>query len=117
MKTLLIDGTGLLFIRTTTDLELRINSIIRDTGIEDYRIFMKKKLNNTKKINKRDLVLEDLTNKYKAEFYNDMKTEIVNIYNTDKTKYVVATLSGELFDMLDGEHFDYYYQRNKWRQC
>lgn len=114
MKELLIDATGLLFIKTSTDLDLRINSILRDTGINKYRIFLKKKLNNKLPINKRYEVLDDLINRYNAELYDDMKSEIVKIYKSDKDKYIVATLSGELFDMLDGTHFDYYYKRNKY---
>lgn len=113
-KELLIDGTGLLFIKTTTDLDLRISNILKDTGISKYRILLKEKLNNQKNINKRFNVEHELISKYNAELYKDMKSEIVRIYNSNKNKYVVATLSGELFDMLDGVHFDYYFRRNKY---
>ena len=116
-KVLLIDGTGLMFIRTSTDLDYRIKSIKRDSGIKNYRLFLKQKLNNKKPINKRYEVEDDLSKKYNAEYFTDMKSEIVKIYQSDKSKYVVATLSGELFEMLDGVHFDYYYQRNKYRNC
>lgn len=116
-KTLLIDATGLLFIKTTTDLDFRIESLLRDSKINNYRIFLKEKINNNKPINKRFEVEYHLSTKYNAEYYKDMKNEIVNIYKSDKSKYVVATLSGELFDMLDGIHFDYYYQRNDYKDC
>lgn len=116
-KELLIDGTGLLFIRTSTDLNLRINSILKDTGIYTYRIFLKEKLNNDRNINKRYEVENDLIVNYNAEVYKNMKKEIVDIFNTDRNRYVVATLSGELFYMLDGTHFDYYFKRNNWKVC
>jgi hypothetical protein len=116
-KELLIDGTGLLFIKTSTDLDLRIKSILKDTNISSYRLFLKEKMNNDRNINKRYQVEEDLIENYNAEIFKDMKSEIVKIYNTDKDRYVVATLSGELFNMLDGIHFDYYFRRNKWKQC
>jgi hypothetical protein len=116
-KELLIDGTGLLFIKTSTDLDLRIKSILKDTKISSYRLFLKEKMNNDRNINKRYQVEEDLIENYNAEIFKDMKSEIVKIYNTDKDRYVVATLSGELFNMLDGIHFDYYFRRNKWKKC
>lgn len=115
-KELLIDGTGLLFIRTSTDLDFRIQSIQRDTGISKYRIFLKEKLNNKSNTNKRYEVEEHLKIKYNAEIYKDMKSEIVKIWNADKDRYVVATLSGELFEMLDGTHFDYYHKRNMFKE-
>jgi hypothetical protein len=43
-----------------------------------------------------------------------MKLEISNIYYSNKNKYIVATLSGELFALLNGTHFDYYHKRNKY---
>jgi hypothetical protein len=116
-KELLIDGTGLLFIKQSTDLDLRIQNILDTTGIQKYRMFLKKDINNKKNINKRYEVEDDLIKRYNALIYNDMKSEIVKIYNSDKNKYVVATLSSELFNMLDGKHFDYYYLRNEWREC
>lgn len=116
-KELLIDGTGLLFIKNSTDLELRIKSILRDSGIDKYRIFLKENINNKKNINKRYDVESDLKNKYNAEIYKDMKNEIVKIYNSNKDLYIVATLSGELFSKLDGKHFDYYYKRNQYKNC
>jgi L-rhamnose mutarotase len=113
-KELLIDATGLLFIKTSTDLDFRIQSILRDSGISKYRIFLKENINNQFNINKRYSVEEDLKNKYNAEVYKDMKLEISNIYYSNKNKYIVATLSGELFALLDGTHFDYYHKRNKY---
>jgi hypothetical protein len=116
-KELLIDATGLLFIRTSTDLDLRIKSILRDSGIDKYRIFLKEDINNKKNINKRYNVENDLKVRYNVEIYKDMKNEIVKIYNSNKDLYVVATLSGELFSKLDGKHFDYYYKRNHYKNC
>lgn len=116
-KILLIDATGLLFIKTSTDLDLRIKSILKDSGIDKYRIFLKENINNKKNINKRYNVENDLKIRYNVEVYKDMKNEIVKIYNTNKDIYVVATLSGELFNKLDGKHFDYYYRRNEYKKC
>lgn len=99
-RELIIDGTGLMFIKTSTDLDLRIKGILHKTGISKYRIFLKEKINNKLHINKRFYVEKELKERYNAEVYEDMKTEIVKLYNSDKEKYMVATLSGELFDML-----------------
>lgn len=111
-KELIIDGTGLLFIKTSTDLKLRINDILKNSGISNYRVFLKEKMNNQKFVNKRFDVEKELIEDYSAEVYKNMKDEIVKLYNSDKDKYMVATLSGELFNMLDGIHFDYYFKRN-----
>lgn len=113
-KVLLIDGNGLLFIKKTTDLDLRINDILKNSGISNYRIFLKEELNNKKEDTD---VRDTLINKYNAEVYFNPKSEIIVLYNCNKEKYVVASLSSELFDELDGIHFDYYYKRNKYIKC
>lgn len=116
-KELLIDGTGLLFIKTSTELKDRIDSIIKNTKIKKYRLFLKRKINNTEPINKRYQVEIEMMDKYNAEVYDDMKSEIIKIYNSNKDRYIVATLSSELFERLDGIHYDYYFKRNKFRKC
>lgn len=117
MKELLIDATGLLFIKSSTELKFRIESILRDSGIKKYRIFLKEKINTKLSGDKRFNVELELIQNYKVEIYKNMKDEIVKIYNSDKNRYVVATLSGELFAMLDGKHFDYYFKRNNYKEC
>jgi hypothetical protein len=111
-RELIIDGTGLLFIKTSTDLKLRIDDILKNSGISKYRMFLKENMNNQTPINKRFDVEKELIKTYNAELHKNMKDEIVKLYNSDKDRYMVATLSGELFDMLDGIHFDYYFKRN-----
>lgn len=113
-KVLLIDGNGLMFIKKTTDLDHRISCILKDSGIEDYKIFLKEVLNDNDEDSD---IRKRLINEYKATEHFNSKEEIVSLYNCDKEKYVVATLSSELFDMLDGEHFDYFYKRSCYRKC
>lgn len=118
-KTLLIDATGLLFIRDTTDIDHRISSIFRDSGITEYRIFSKRVINDPKKPynNNREKVIKHIEKNYDLEIYDDMKSEMIKIWESDKERYVISTLSGELFDRLEGIHFDHYHKRNHYRKC
>ena len=80
---------------------------------------MKSKINNKKKPygNKRDDVIKYLNENYDLEYYTDMKSEMVKIWKSDKDRYVISTLSGDLFDMIEGRHFDHYFRRNRFRMC